>query len=158
MPVFIINDQKEYFVDCQLLETQFANILFFLECEKSELSILITNDKKIKELNKEYRGKNNTTDVLSFPQNEGEEYGPNHQLMGDVVISTETAKIQSSEHGLSLNEEIVLLLIHGILHLLGFDHESSKEEEYRMKKKTRELFTQIFPDKTPTESCDFYSD
>jgi probable rRNA maturation factor len=77
--------------------------------------------------------------------------------MGDVVISTVTAKRQASQHGLSLEEEIVLLLIHGILHLLGFNHERS-EEACHMKKKTRELFDHIFPNKKPTESCNLYSD
>ena len=69
-----------------------------------------------------------------------------------------TAKRQSIEHGLSFNEEIILLLIHGILHLLGFKHENSEEEAYRMKLKTRELFNQIFPNKKPIQSCSFYSD
>ena len=78
--------------------------------------------------------------------------------MGDIVISTETAKRQAAEHGLTLEEEIVLLLIHGILHLLGFDHERSDEESYHMKQKTRELFDWILPNKKPEESCNLYSD
>ena len=78
--------------------------------------------------------------------------------MGDIVISTETAKRQAAEHGLTLEEEIVLLLIHGILHLLGFDHERSDEEACHMKQKTRELFDWIFPNKKPEESCNLYSD
>ena len=65
--------------------------------------------------------------------------------MGDVVISTVTAKKQASEHGLSTEEEIVLLLIHGILHLIGFDHERSDEEASKMKSKTQEIFNRIFP-------------
>ena len=158
MPVFISDNQREHFVDCELLESQGRNILFFLECANQELSVLLTDDKKIRKLNKKYRGQDRATDVLSFPQNEEEESAPNSHLMGDVVISTVTAKRQASQHGLSLEEEIVLLLIHGILHLLGFNHERSEEEAYRMKKKTRELFDQIFPDKKPTESCSLYSD
>jgi len=157
MPVFISNDQREHFVDCELLEIQSRDILFFLECGNQELSILLTDDKKIRKLNKKYRGQDRATDVLSFPQNEEEENKPNYHLMGDVVISTATAERQASQHGLSLEEEIVLLLIHGILHLLGFNHERS-EEAYHMKKKTRELFDHIFPNKKPTESCNLYSD
>ena len=158
MPVFISDDQKEYFVDYELLKTHSKNILFILECENQELSILLADDKKIRELNKKYRGQDRATDVLSFPQNEGEQNESISHLMGDVVISAAAAKRQAFEHGLSLEEEIVLLLIHGILHLLGFDHERSEEEAYRMKKKTRELFDLIFPDKKPTESCNLYSD
>ena len=157
MPVFISDDQRERFVDCELLKIQGRNILFFLGCGNQELSVLLTDDKKIRELNKKYRGQDRATDVLSFPQNEGEENEPNYHLMGDVVISTVTAKRQASQHGLSLEEEIVLLLIHGILHLLGFNHELS-EEACHMKKRTRELFDHIFPNKKPTESCDLYSD
>ena len=157
MPVFISDDQSERFVDCELLKIQGRNILFFLGCGNQELSVLLTDDKKIRELNKKYRGQDRATDVLSFPQNEGEENEPDYPLMGDVVISTVTAKRQASQHGLSLEEEIVLLLIHGILHLLGFNHERS-EEACHMKKKTRELFDHIFPNKKPTESCNLYSD
>ena len=157
MPVFISDDQKERFVDCELLEIQGRNILFFLGCGNEELSVLLTDDKKIRELNKKYRGQDRATDVLSFPQNEGEENEQDYHLMGDVVISTVTAKRQASQHGLSLEEEIVLLLIHGILHLLGFNHERS-EEACHMKKRTRELFDHIFPNKKPTEPCNLYSD
>ena len=157
MPVFISDDQRERFVDCELLKIQGRNILFFLGCGNQELSVLLTDDKKIRELNKKYRGQDRATDVLSFSQNEGEENEPDYHLMGDVVISTVTAKRQASQHGFSLEEEIVLLLIHGILHLLGFNHERS-EEACHMKKKTRELFDHIFPNKKPTESCNLYSD
>ena len=108
MPVFISDDQRERFVDCELLKIQGRNILFFLGCGNQELSVLLTDDKKIRELNKKYRGQDRATDVLSFPQNEGEENEPDYHLMGDVVISTVTAKRQASQHGLSLEEEIVL--------------------------------------------------
>jgi len=159
MPVFINNEQREHSIDCVLLENQGESILLFLECENQELSVLLADDKKIRTLNKQYRGQDRATDVLSFSQNEEEEENkPNSHLMGDVVISTVTAKRQAAEHGLTLEEEIVLLLIHGILHLLGFDHERSNEEACHMKQKTRELFDWIFPNKKPEESCSLYSD
>ena len=157
MPVFINDEQREHSIDCMLLESQGESILLFLECENQELSVLLANDRKIRTLNKKYRGEDRATDVLSFSQNE-EEDNLNSHLMGDVVISTVTAKRQAAEHGLTLEEEIVLLLIHGILHLLGFDHERSDEESCHMKQKTRELFDWIFPNKKPEESCSLYSD
>jgi len=157
MPVFINDEQREHSIDCALLESQGMSILLFLGCENQELSVLLANDRKIRTLNKLYRGEDRATDVLSFSQNE-EEDNPNSHLMGDVVISTVTAKRQAAEHGLTLEEEIVLLLIHGILHLLGFDHERSDEEACNMKQKTRELFDWIFPNKKPEESCSLYSD
>ena len=158
MPVFINDEQREDSIDCVLLESQGESILLFLGYETQELSVLLADDRKIRTLNKQYRGQDRATDVLSFSQNEGEENKPNSHLMGDVVISTVTAKRQAAEHGLTLEEEIVLLLIHGILHLLGFDHERSNEEACHMKQKTRELFDWIFPNKKPEESCSLYSD
>ena len=157
MPVFINDDHKDHFINIELLKTRGESILLVLEHENHELSVLLSDDKNIRTLNKQYRGIDQTTDVLSFSQSKKEETEPSSHLMGDVVISTVTAKRQASEHGLTLEEEIVLLLIHGTLHLLGFDHERSGEEAYQMKKKTRELFSRIFPNKKPHESCSLYS-
>ena len=150
MSVYIIDEQIECSIDCETLENQIKTILPLLNCENKERSILLTDDKKIQELNK-----NISTDVLSFSQTEGEEDGLEHNLLGDIVISISTAMRQSSEHNLSIDEEIVLLLIHGILHLLGFDHERSDEEGVYMKEKTSELFGFIFPNKKPSKSCNY---
>jgi rRNA maturation RNase YbeY len=155
MLVYIIDEQAESLINCEALENQIKTILSLLNCQKKELSILLTDDKKIRKLNKQYRNKNMSTDVLSFSQSEGEENGLEHNLLGDIVISITTAMRQSSEHNLSINEEIVLLLIHGILHLLGFDHERSDEEGIYMKEKTSELFGFIFPNIKPSESCNY---
>ena len=158
MPVFINDDHKDHFINIELLKTRGESILLILEHENHELSVLLSDDKNIRTLNKQYRGIDQTTDVLSFSQSKKEETEPSSHLMGDVVISTVTAKRQASEHGLTLEEEIVLLLIHGTLHLLGFDHERSDEAAYQMKKKTQEFFSRIFPNKKPHESCSLYSD
>ena len=155
MLVYIIDEQAESLINCEALENQIKTILSLLNCQKKELSILLTDDKKIRKLNKQYRNKNMSTDVLSFSQSEGEENGLEHNLLGDIVISITTAMRQSSEHNLSIDEEIVLLLIHGILHLLGFDHERSDEEGIYMKEKTSELFGFIFPNIKPSESCNY---
>jgi len=80
---------------------------------------------------------------------------PGMAVLGDVVISLETASRQSNEHGLSLDEELILLLIHGTLHLLGYDHEISDAEDERMRIKTRELFDLIYPGKKLADSCNF---
>ena len=155
MSVYIIDEQTEYSIDCKTLENQIKTILPLLNCENKELSILLTDDKKIRELTKQYRNKNISTDVLSFSQTEGKEDELEHNLLGDIVISTSTAMRQCSEHNLSIDEEIVLLLIHGILHLLGFDHDRSDEDDVYMKEKTSELFSFIFPDKKPSKSCNY---
>ena len=115
----------------------------------------MADDKKMRKLNNQYRGQDRSTDVLSFPQHGGKEEGLTPHLLGDVVISTTTARKQSVQHALSLDEELILLLIHGILHLLGYDHEHSDEEAQHMRDKTRELFYQVFPSKKLAKSCDF---
>jgi probable rRNA maturation factor len=84
-----------------------------------DLTLVLTGDKKIKRLNKQFRGIDTPTDVLSFPtesRQKGEHY------LGDVIISVPRAKDQAKEAGHSLNDELTLLAVHGVLHLLGYDH------------------------------------
>ena len=100
--------------------------LHILGIENAELSILVTDDEGIRALNKKYRGKDRPTDVLSFPI--GEKVG-DKLILGDVVISEETALRQARELGHSLKEEVARLVVHGIIHLLGYDHEKGGEEE-----------------------------
>lgn len=93
----------------------------------TEVSIVLADDEYIHELNLSYRGKDRPTDVLSFALNEGEEPeiidGPAEVLLGDIIISVETASRQAEEYGHSLEREMAYLTVHGILHLLGYDHE-----------------------------------
>lgn len=92
-------------------------ILTHLEVEPNiELSILLTDDAQIKELNAQYRGKDYATDVLSFPMDDT-------RMLGDIVISIDTAKRQAEDAEITLNREVAFLFIHGFLHLLGYDHE-----------------------------------
>ncbi len=90
-----------------------------------EISILVTDDKTIHHYNKEYRGKDKPTDVLSFPLEDD-------IMLGDIVISLDTAKRQALEYDIMLDREAAFLFIHGLLHLLGFDHERSIEDEKEM--------------------------
>ena len=91
--------------------------------ETTELSILLTNDREIQELNLAWRGKNKPTDVLSFPSLEGRRRkDPPPVSLGDIVISVETARQQAPRYSADFNTEILRLIIHGILHLLGYDH------------------------------------
>ena len=92
-------------------------------------------DREIHVLNRQYRGKDKPTDVLSFPL--ADELQP--FLLGDVVISVETAAHQAQQRGHSLRKELQTLLIHGVLHLLGYDHEVSRSEAVRMHRKEREV-------------------
>ena len=105
-----------------------ARILDDLGRSDAELSILITNDEEICSLNYAYRGVDRPTDVLSFSQLEGESPVVTAQLLGDVVISWETAQRQALELEHTVPVELKRLLIHGILHLLGYEHEKDGEE------------------------------
>lgn len=114
--------------------------LYGLE-EDAEVGVTLTDNEYIKELNTKYRNKECSTDVLSFALNEGEEPeivdGPSVNLIGDIIISVETAQMQAEEYGHSLERELAFLTVHGMMHLLGYDHieeedriEMRKEEEY----------------------------
>jgi probable rRNA maturation factor len=91
---------------------------------KSELSIVLTGDAEVKKLNRIYRSKNKTTDVLSFPLLEGKVLpaGRNMIALGDVVVSVPQTKRQALEQGKPVKAELALLVVHGVLHLLGYDH------------------------------------
>ena len=103
------------------------------------------DDLQIKELNKKYLRRDSATDVISFSQIEGNAHHIVHTtyLLGDVVISLETAKRQARQFSLSLKEELMFLLIHGILHLLGHDHEGSQEKAKEMYAQEQRLVSKL---------------
>ena len=109
--------------------------------DSDEVSVVFCDDAYIRQLNRDYRGLDKATDVLSFALNEGEEPdvydGPAHHLLGDIIISLDTAARQAEDYGHTLERELAYLAIHGMLHLLGYDHmdeadqqEMRTEEEY----------------------------
>lgn len=106
-----------------------------------EISISIINSKSMKNVNKKYRDKNQPTDVLSFSQIEGEEFPKIMQflILGDILICYEVALKQAMENQSSFYSEIMRLIVHGLYHLLGYDHEKSKEEEKIMFSKEKKL-------------------
>ena len=152
MGVYISVDPQDIEKELDLSEVKkFAeDLLKALGREDLELSVLLTDDERIRELNKRWRGKDRPTDVLSFqqdfPEREFDEnLSPeeeleralkeckNCQLLGDVVISVDTAKRQAKDLGLTLSQEIKRLLVHGVVHLLGFDHETSIEDAQKFR-------------------------
>lgn len=113
-------------VESKLLSKIAHRALEVLGLSKVELSIALVSDVQIKRLNKLYRNKDKPTDVLSFPIGEKVE---DWLILGDIVISVDTARRQAQELGHSLEEELKRLLVHGLVHLLGYDHELGGEEE-----------------------------
>jgi probable rRNA maturation factor len=106
-------------------------VLNKLEMRDMELSIVICDDETLRELNREYRGKDESTDVLSFAQqNIGiDHFPPEPQLLGDIVISLDTLKRNSEYFTVPVHQELTRLLIHGILHLAGMDHDTNDAVE-----------------------------
>ncbi len=109
----------------------------------SELSILFTDDKHIAQLNRRYLDRDGPTNVLAFPMSGGSPPDVESGMLGDVVISLDTAERESRELGETSDETISRLLIHGVLHLLNYDHERSPEEAERMEKEEKRLFAMI---------------
>jgi probable rRNA maturation factor len=110
---------------------------------KAEISICLTDNKHIRQLNKDYRLIDSATDVLSFPQTGGKNellnLPPGEILLGDVVISMEKADAQSKEYGHSLEREVGFLTAHGVLHLLGYDHENDNQRAVMRQKEEQVL-------------------
>jgi probable rRNA maturation factor len=127
--------------DARVLERRARKMLAALALEGVELSLALVDDATIQALNRDYRRKDRPTDVLAFAMREGEPApampgAP--ELLGDVVISVPTARRQASERGRPLLDELTTLLAHGLLHLLGHDHQSDRQER-AMTARTREL-------------------
>jgi len=106
----------------------------------AELSILLVDDAQIRELNRQYLQKDRPTNILAFPMRKGEYTTLHPHLLGDLVISVETAQRQCKRFGLHPTQMIILLMVHGILHLIGYEHEGSKKGAHEMALKQKELF------------------
>jgi probable rRNA maturation factor len=114
-------------------------ILITMAEPRAELAVSLVSDAEIHELNRNYRGKDRPTDVLAFAMREGAAVPDHANLLGDVVISLDTAARQARQRRRTLAEEIRILLVHGVLHLLGYDHEKSAGEARRMQAMERRL-------------------
>ena len=116
-------------------------ILDALGCPEAELSVSIVGDRSIRTLNRDYLGRDKATNVISFAMSEGEFGALNPQMLGDVVISADTAAREAEEAGEPFWSRLTFLLLHGILHITGYDHERSGESEaLRMENREREIF------------------
>ena len=138
MPVLVTTRDCRVPVLAARLARSGRRLLTALRRRDAELSVLLVSDRVMRQLNRDWRGRDRTTDVLSFAQHEGDAAAP-RQLLGDVVIAVPTAARQAKERGETLNVAAERLLIHGVLHLLGYDHERSQAEARRMQRRERRL-------------------
>ncbi len=124
----IINSQRKIKINRQVFQEFAENLISQSpEAENKSFTVAFVSDKKMRELNKQFRGKDKTTDVLSFPF-EADEFEPEKNNLGDIVISAEQAGKQAKENNLDLETEIKQLILHGVLHLCGCDHETDNGE------------------------------
>jgi probable rRNA maturation factor len=139
MAVLIDNQQQNHPVAIPTVQKRAQAILSALGCPDGELSVLLVDDRRIAELNQTYLNHQGPTNVISFPMREGHGGDLHPELLGDVVISMDTCAREAETGGLGMDDRFYQLLVHGILHLFGYDHVHSKEEEQVMEAKSREL-------------------
>ena len=145
MEILIKNQQKIIKINQRIIREIVRKVLQYLKVEdKTEVSILFTDDKFIRSLNNKYRGIDKPTDVLSFSLQEGAVKSPeveSDKLLGDIIISVETAQRQADNLNHSVEKELNILLIHGLLHLTGYDHEEDKDYKIMQEKESEILKT-----------------
>jgi probable rRNA maturation factor len=141
MSILIENRQKKINLDLQRIRRVMNKILNYVDRKDTEISLLFVDNEKIRDINKRYLNRDHPTNVISFSLTDGEYGNINPDVLGDIVISVEKAREDAGEAEIELDDEIDFLMIHGILHLLGYDHEDTRETEaLKMKKKEQELF------------------
>ena len=135
MPVLVRSQLRRVRIDQSRL-TRLAQATLSLVGERTaDLGVMLIGDRSMRRLNRQYRKKDRTTDVLAFSMRE--ESAPRSAMIGDVVISVPTAAKQANQLGRSLDEELIALLVHGILHLCGYDHERSERAARHMQQRER---------------------
>lgn len=125
----VVNRQRRRAMDCARWERFAEKALAMIDAgNRAGATIAFVSDRAMRGLNKRYRGRAATTDVLSFPSEQEEWERMEGANLGDVVISIDKAFEQAAEHGLDFDEEVAQLILHGLLHLHGYDHESDDGE------------------------------
>ncbi|HEX2521871.1 MAG TPA: rRNA maturation RNase YbeY [Terriglobia bacterium] len=130
----IVNRQRRYRIPVPRMQ-RFANTLARrLRIEHLEFSLVLSNDRAIRRLNRNFRQKDRSTDILSFPAQDPVPAGADldNPYLGDMILSVETARRQAFDRNHTLERELCLLMIHGLLHLLGYNHEADRGEMRRM--------------------------
>ena len=141
MTIHIENRQKAVKLDLRRIRRVVHKLKKFLNCPDQEISFLFVDNEQIRQINKQYLNRDHPTNVISFPLREGDYGDINPQVLGDIAISAERAFQDAVVGDLSLNDEIDFLMIHGLLHLLGYNHEGgNKKESIKMRDKENEVF------------------
>ncbi len=142
MPVIVTSRHRRRGIRAASVRRDGARLLHLLALD-AELSIVLVDDREIRRLNQTYRHNDRPTDVLAFAMREGDGATLHPNVLGDVVISLDTAARQAAARGVPLADEVRLLLTHGLLHLLGYDHERSPAEARWMFRQQREVLARL---------------
>jgi probable rRNA maturation factor len=144
MSISIQNRQKKLKIDTGRVRRSLTRLLKELDCEGSEISVLLVDDEQIREINGSYLKRDHPTNVISFAMTEGAFGNLHPETLGDIILSVETAARDALTGRLHLMDEVEFLLIHGLLHLLGYNHENTNANEAeRMQNRERELFAML---------------
>jgi probable rRNA maturation factor len=135
--VEVVNRQRKIPVDSERWRSFTAKTLKVVPANGAGVTVAFVSDRAMRELNRRWRGKTGTTDVLSFPSGQDEFEKAEGLSLGDVVISAEQAARQAGEHGLDFDGEVAQLILHGLLHLCGYDHERDGGEMNALELKLR---------------------
>ncbi|MGB9891008.1 rRNA maturation RNase YbeY [Thermodesulfovibrio yellowstonii] len=155
--VEVINRQRKIRVASKKVISRIKKIVSFLYETKDQklskiiiknpafllISVIFVGDKKMKELNSKYRGKNSVTDILSFPYLENEPSG--NLFLGEIIINPKKVFSQAKQYNKTFWQELDRMLAHGILHLLGYDHEVSDSEARKMRKLEQKILSNLKP-------------
>ena len=133
----VVNRQRKLKLDAARWEKFTSEALRVVPANASSVTVVFVSDRTMAELNRRWRSKTGTTDVLSFPAEQNEFEKLEGSTLGDVVISVDQAARQAAENNLHLDEEIAQLILHGLLHLCGYDHATDKGEMNRLELRLR---------------------
>jgi rRNA maturation RNase YbeY len=140
----IQNDQRKHPIDRPMILRWAEQILLLQKYPEGIVGLHFMNDRQIQAYNRDYRHKDQPTNVLAFAMQDGEGSGLNPELLGDVMISLPTLAREAKELGRSERRHLLILLIHGMLHLMGYDHERSEAEARRMKRRENLLLKRLW--------------
>ena len=133
----VINRQRKLPIDRTRWQTFTARALKVAPANDGDVTVVFVSDRAMRVINRTWRGKRGTTDVLSFPAKQDEFEKLADLNLGDIVISAEQAALQAQENGLEFDEEVSQLILHGLLHLCGYDHETDNGEMNRLELRLR---------------------
>ena len=133
----VVNRQRKLPLDCARWQAFARKALLVIPLDAAGVTIVFVSDRVMRELNRRWRRTDETTDVLSFPAEQDQFEKLAGLALGDVVISVEQAARQAVENGLQFDEEVSQLILHGLLHLCGYDHETDEGEMNRMELRLR---------------------